>query len=297
LLCEGRAPLTELYPRTFREDQLTPAVFSARRTADHLHYRTVRCTGCGLVFAAESLPPETLASLYGNSEVTFDDFGAVLRRDYWRPLAAHPEIERGSALEIGCSYGFFLEELKAQGFRDVTGCEPSRAAKEKADPRIRGGIHSILLDDHHPFARESFNLVCSFHTLDHAPDPLGFLKICWDLVAPGGWVYMVVHDVEALQAKILGERSPIIDIEHVYLFSKSTLRRLFEKVGFQSIEVNGLKNSYPLRYWLKMTPLPSGLRSLLMSAARGLGLQDWSPAWQAGNLYILARKPARVKAS
>ena len=55
-------------------------------------------------------------------------------------------------------------------------------------------------------------------------------------VAPGGVVLSLNHNVEAFSARLLKERSPIIDIEHTHLYSPSTQRMLFEEAGFEACE-------------------------------------------------------------
>ena len=41
------------------------------------------------------------------------------------------------------------------------------------------------------------------------------------------------HNVESVSAHIMGERSPIIDIEHTYLYGPTTMRRIFQAGGFR----------------------------------------------------------------
>ena len=135
IFCGNNEKLKELYPRNFTDKDLNPAVFSARRDTDRFHYKIVRCQNCGLIFSREVLPEEELSRLYSQSAVTFDEYTAIIRRDYLRPLKPFLDlVNKGSALEIGCSSGFFLEELLMQGFKEVHGCDPSLEAKEKAEP-------------------------------------------------------------------------------------------------------------------------------------------------------------------
>ncbi len=131
IFCGNNEKLKELYPRNFTDKDLNPAVFSARRDTDRFHYKIVRCQNCGLIFSREVLPEEELSRLYSQSAVTFDEYTAIIRRDYLRPLKPFLDlVNKGSALEIGCSSGFFLEELLMQGFKEVHGCDPSLEAKK-----------------------------------------------------------------------------------------------------------------------------------------------------------------------
>lgn len=84
-------------------------------------------------------------------------------------------IGRGAALEIGCSSGFFLEELKDRGFGQVSGSEPSVQARRMARHDVREHITTGFFGKD-LYAPDTFDLVCSFQTLDHLIDPLNILK-------------------------------------------------------------------------------------------------------------------------
>src|SRR3954471_7955719 len=88
-LCGVDERVEELYSKTFQDDDLTPAVFSARRVADHFHYKMVRCRQCGLVFSRDVLDEDYIWSLYVQSEFTFGEYTPVLKRDYWTPIEPH----------------------------------------------------------------------------------------------------------------------------------------------------------------------------------------------------------------
>ena len=295
LFCAGDDCCEELYPRNFRAEDLTPGVFSARRVTEHYHYRMVRCRATGLVFSREVLPDPVLENLYAESQVTFGAYADIIRRDYWRPFASFVDgsggasgAGKGAALEIGCSTGFFLEELLDRGYREVHGCEPSAAARRSASPRvaanIRGGIFSAAA-----FPADRFDLICAFQTLDHMGDPLGMLTDAFRITRPGGLLYLIVHDADSLQARLFGEKSPIIDVEHIYLFNRRTLPMAVAKAGYESLGVFPIHNSYPLEYWITHAPIP--FRRGVLAVARALGLSRLRPSLSLGNIGIVARKP------
>jgi tetratricopeptide (TPR) repeat protein len=47
-ICRTEGNASELYPANFDLQALKPAVFSARRLPDRVHYRLVKCNTCGL---------------------------------------------------------------------------------------------------------------------------------------------------------------------------------------------------------------------------------------------------------
>jgi hypothetical protein len=113
---EGNA--TELYPANFDWHAFNPAIFSARRLPDRIHYRIVKCNVCGLVRSDPIVAPEVLAQLY--AQTTFDYAGEVanLKLTYGRHLAklTNYGVQKGALLEIGWGNGFFLEEALRHGY-------------------------------------------------------------------------------------------------------------------------------------------------------------------------------------
>ena len=125
------------------------------------------------------------------------------------------------------------------------------------------------------FDPESFRLVTCFQTIEHVPQPLVTCREAWRILKRQGAFLIVGHDRKAVSAKLLGRKSPIFDIEHLQLFSASSMRTLLEKAGFRHIWVGTLFNSYPLSYWARLFPFPK--------------------PWKAGILRMLNRSPlARV---
>jgi hypothetical protein len=89
---------------------------------------------------------------------------------------------------------------------------------------------------------------------------------------------------------LLGRRSPIIDIEHLQLFSPNNLTFLLEKANFKQIAVESFRNSYPLRYWLRLAPLPMKQKVLALADAAGIG--GLSVSANVGNILTTAWKEA-----
>jgi SAM-dependent methyltransferase len=292
-ICATEGNAAQLYPANFHPDAFSPALFSARRLPDRIHYRMVRCNSCGLVRSDPVASHATVTRLYEQS--TFDYGREVdnLRRTYGAYLARleRYHVNKGSILEIGCGNGFFLEEARAQGYRDPRGVEPSEAAIQFAHPGIRSGIVCAMMGPE-LFPEAHFDVVCFFQVLDHIFDPAGILETCLQILKPGGLVLCLNHNVEALSARLMKDRSPIIDIEHTYLYSPRTMKRLFERFGFEVKETGSVQNRYSLSYLMRLVPLPSALKKSLLALLNGAGLGRLPLRVPLGNLYMIARKPA-----
>jgi hypothetical protein len=95
------------------------------------------------------------------------------------------------------------------------------------------------------------------------------------------------HNVEALSARLLKEKSPIIDIEHTYLYSPKTICQLFEKHGFQPRECGPAFNTIRLYSLLRLMPLPVPIKQKLLNAVESVNINLTLPL---GNLYLIAQK-------
>jgi SAM-dependent methyltransferase len=291
-ICASVGNAETVYPANLGADAFTPAVFSARRAPDRIHYRIVRCLGCGLLRSDPVASPELVSDLYSRSRFEYGGESANLARTYGRYLAELDRYGGGkeALLEIGCGNGFFLEEARRRGYTLVRGVEPSADAVAQAPPGLR---ESIGVEVMRPglFGEESFDAICLFQVLDHLPDPAEVLSECLRLLRPGGLVLCLNHDVEAFSARLLGERSPIVDVEHTYLFSQRTISRLLEALGFRMLACGPARNTYSLRYLSHLLPLPRRAKTPLLGVLGATRVGNVRLSVRLRNLYAIAQRP------
>jgi SAM-dependent methyltransferase len=171
----------------------------------------------------------------------------------------------------------------------VWGVEPSVDAVRHADAAVRGCIR-VGPYEHATFADESFDVVCGFQVLDHAPDPGALVDAVRGDLKPGGVAFFINHDSGAWSARLFGELSPIVDVGHTVLFDKRTMRALFERYGFRVHDVFTVRNTYPLRYWMRMAPLPRALKEALSGWLARSRVGGLAMTIGAGNLGLIATK-------
>ena len=281
----------EVYPARLDRGVLTPAHFSARRLPDGVHHRIVRCRRCGLHRSDPLLDPATMTELYRESTFDYGEELDGLRATYGAVLDRVGALlpAKGALLDIGCGSGFVLSLAQSRGWQHVRGVEPSADAIAHAAREIRPLIEGEMM---RPglFAAESFDAVTLFQVLDHMPDPLGLLREAHRILRPGGAVVAFNHNVSALSARVLGERSPIIDVEHTYLYSPATMRALFEAAGFSVESAVGARNTYSTAYLLHLLPIPSRLKRLLLPRFKRTRLGRRQVTVALGNLCLVARR-------
>jgi SAM-dependent methyltransferase len=291
-ICGSRDNANELYAARLPDDAFTPAVFSARRLPDGTHHRMVICRTCSLVRADPVLDSDFSAELYRESTFDYGEELDALKITYGAALDRLAEVvpARRGIVDIGCGNGFVLEVARERGWTDVRGVEPSRDAIAQAQPRI---AESIVPDVMRAglLPESSFDAVTLFQVLDHMPDPQALLRDSLAVLRPGGAILAFNHNVTAWSARLMRERSPIVDVEHTYLYSPLTMRRLFESVGFQVVSARSVRNTYSLSYLLHLLPLPAVAKQSLLARVGRTRLGRTQVTVPLGNQCLIARRP------
>lgn len=265
--------------------------FSSRKEPEYMCHRLVQCPTCDLVYVDQPPGEDELAHAYHVADYDSSEEANDAAASYIR--AIRPTLgalaRRQSALEIGTGTGIFLECLSREGFSELVGVEPSSAAIAAAPEYRRAWIREGMFEEK-DFAPASFDLICCFMTMEHVHDPDVIASAAFRLLHPGGVFVTVTHDYRSLVNRLLGNRSPIIDIEHMQLFSKRSVRHLFESAGYADVTVKPFVNTYSLRYWMRLAPLPRGIKSAVSSLMASIGLDNVKLGVNVGNLITTGFK-------
>lgn len=253
----------------------------------------VQCTTCDLVYVERPPAAGELAHAYHIAEYDSpeeaDDAATAYAGAIRNTLDLLPR--RDSVLEIGAGNGAFLDHLAKQGFRRLAGVEPSSAAIGSAPAYRRAWIREAIFNES-DFEPQSFDLICCFMTMEHVHDPSAVAKAAFQLLRPGGALVTVTHDYRSLVNRLLGQRSPIIDIEHMQLFSPRSIQFLFEDAGYSNIRSNAFINRYALRYWVRLAPMPRRLKQVVTHAMAMTRTGGVKLGFNVGNLMTAGFKQA-----
>ncbi len=282
--------------KLFVEKNLDPAKltgfsFASRKEPEYMCHRLVQCTNCDLVYADQPPDEGELAHAYHVADYDSSEEADDAAKAYI--LAIKPALAKlarhQSALEVGTGTGIFLDYLSRAGFTKIIGVEPSSAAIAAAPEYRRQWIREGMFDEKN-FAAGSFDLVCCFMTMEHVRDPSIIASAAFHLLRPGGAFVTVTHDYRSLVNRLLGRRSPIIDIEHMQLFSRRSMRYLFESAGYADISVRPFANTYSLRYWMRLAPLPRSIKSAASGLMTLMSMNNVKLGINVGNLITTGFK-------
>jgi len=267
------------------KSKLSEFSYSSRKDPEYMCYRLVKCSQCELVYSIKPPDESKLAKAYHSAAYNSSDEASDAALSYLN--AVKPVLDkltrRLSVLEIGTGNGIFLERLQDEGFTELVGIEPSSAAISSAPthrlPWIRKGMF-----DEKEFPAESFDLICCFMTMEHVRDPDIVAQAAFRLLRAGGVFITVTHNYQSLVNRLLGKHSPIIDIEHLQLFSEDSMRFLLENTDYSEVEVKTFKNTYSLQYWIRLLPLPTLIKHGSIKLMAFLGLSNRKVALNVGNI-------------
>lgn len=278
--------------RNINAERITLFSYASRKAPEFMNHGLVRCLTCDLVFVNEPPELDELSNSYHSAD--FDsseeaDDAAAAYMAALGPVLAKLK-SRSSALEIGTGTGVLLDSLQMAGFTTLVGIEPSTSAIVLAPPHRQVWIKQGIFEDQH-FKPETFDLVCCFMTMEHVLDPKVITDIVFRLLRPGGAFVTVTHDYRSRVNRILGKRSPIIDIAHMQLFSKNSVSKLFRRSGYERISVRSFKNRYALRYWWRLLPIPTPFKNLFAPLLAFTRLERLKVGINVGNTLCSGFKP------
>ena len=244
--------------------------YASRKEPEYMRLRLVVCPACDLLYAPRVPPPASLAQAYAAAGYDTDAEARHAADSYADALLARLDSlpDRASALEIGTGNGALLERLRQLGFAELVGIEPSLEAARSASAAIRPSIR-VESFDAGSLPAAHFTLVVLNQTIEHVPAPLELLRAARTLLKPGGLLMLVSHNYRHWLMRFLGARSPIIDIEHLQIFSPVSLAAALGRAGFQNPDIRPFANNYPLHYWARLLPLPRRLKRPLYGWLRG----------------------------
>jgi SAM-dependent methyltransferase len=211
-------------------------------------YPIVRCGECGLVFVGREVSDDELVSLYDENYYEDPDaqgyggYGAAEERKRHHNRTLLDELERvatrGSLLEVGCAYGFFLDEARQRGWR-IHGLEPSRHAADEASRRLGIDIPTRPLTELSPDP-ESVDAVVMWDVIEHLPNPRATLQKAAATLRPGGVIAISTGDIGSSAARLHGrDWSLMTPPWHQFYFSRRTLRRMLVQTGFEVVSLSG----------------------------------------------------------
>jgi len=268
---------------------LMQTLFSPREIPKYNSLQFNFCKKCDVIYASPALPQDVSENIYKRSPLNSIMESSCASKTYMELFKKFrtDNLKKESALDIGCSDGIFLDELRRIGFKRVVGVEPSQEAKARAHPSIKNLIRNEIFDQRN-FEKESFDLISCFQSFEHFFDPQEIMNSIFNLLNCQGVGVFVFHDFSFYLNKLMGKRSPIYDLQHYQLFSQISIKLLLKNAGFRKVEIKRFKNQYSLIYWSSLFPFSPQLKKNILPKIKIL--QNALLRINVGNLFVLVEK-------
>lgn len=266
----------------------------------------VQCSACGMVFVHPMPSVEEKSEIEKRAYETdllpeVADFFRNCHRDFvedpviegfregLRWIGEHREP--GRLLDVGPGTGIFLYLASRDYGWTPVGVDICAESAEKASAEFEIDLDTgdFLTHDYEP---GSFDAVAMLDMLEHTVEPSAHLKRAWDLLAPGGLLYVAVPNQRCLMTVILDRWIRLglpggqfflerLYVEpHVYYFNPQALSLAMVRAGFELVGVRGgnvFLGRYQLPIWMRV-PMEIVLRAGAM-----VGM--------SAKVLALARKP------
>jgi SAM-dependent methyltransferase len=216
-------------------------------------YRVVQCATCALSYLSPRLNEAAMLRLYANEDYFENgDLGYAgylqqeqsLRYSFSRLFKQlhRRGLDGGSLLEVGCGYGFLLDEAKPY-FDERVGIDLSGAvarAAERADRVYQGDLDVLPSDDR-------FDCIILVSVIEHVHNPVDYLRTLRARLRPGGKVVVATPNVDSIFRRLLGARWPGFQVipEHVGFYNGRTLSTLMRKAGLSGVTSLPYMRAYP----------------------------------------------------
>lgn len=162
-------------------------------------------------------------------------------------------ITGGALLDVGCGFGYFLQEaVTFFDFRAGTEMSPVAAeqAQARADEIYVGGIETIP-------AKRKFDCVVALQVIEHVYHPRAFLNELLTHVNDNGTVVLAAPNMAGFWRILMGRRWPSFKYpEHVVFYDSKTLATLMRGAGLQSVESLPYPHAFPLGEICRKLALP-----------------------------------------
>jgi len=177
------------------------------------------------------MPPDDIDKILYNSEDgrELDDRAEVFAEHCVKTLKElniYDSLENKYTLDVGSGKGYLLSML------------PEKAYKVGVDPQINARIHKLphtnIITGYMTDLKGLYDVVMSWHVIEHVDDPFQFLKEMVEHTKDGGIVIVATPNASSIFAKQKNWRCK--EPFHRYLLTKKQLKEMFIDLKLKPIK-------------------------------------------------------------
>ncbi|MDZ4750290.1 MAG: class I SAM-dependent methyltransferase [Flavobacteriales bacterium] len=194
-----------------------------------------RCGDCDLAFFANKASNAEISAFYATYPRDHYESSITALR-YNNLLTEFEQLSGGrKILDYGCNSGFFLDVARKSGWNAI-GAEISSEAREICQKR---NLEVMDLDRFYKMpAVPILDVITSFEVIEHMTYPATFFQKAFELLKPGGIVYVTTPNFDSLERRCLGDKYDIVNFpEHLCFFNARSLRNCASAAGFSTHKI------------------------------------------------------------
>jgi 2-polyprenyl-3-methyl-5-hydroxy-6-metoxy-1,4-benzoquinol methylase len=216
----------------------------------------LKCKICGLVYIDQEILNDSRGELKKEfSRINYKSYFSYYKdfriKYFKKNLNLIQNLSnKGRILDIGCSFGWFLNEARLKGW-ETHGIEPSIFASNYARNNYNLNVITSNAEEIN-FHDDFFDAITLWNVIEHLMDPKKEIKILYKKLKEKGLLIICVPDINGLINKLsflickwsnckISQPIRIVSqfeysSPHLYYFSESTLIQLVEKQNFKHIK-------------------------------------------------------------
>lgn len=243
-----------------------------------------QCANCGHVFHTEfdydNIPYRTGSNLVYNEGSSWKHYQDELAEEWVQDY----DLVNKRLVEIGCGEGLFLERLAKHGNHCI-GFEPGPdAARAKA----RGvEAYPEYFQGSRLFDLRADALICR-HVIEHLANPLDFLEDIAIACCEADLAPLFFAEVPLIEKAMQQHRINDFLYEHVSNFTLNSFRIMFERAGFDVLDIRARFQDEVVTIVAKPRPKPLQRAVRMRAASFKLSIQD--QLQQVRNTLLLWRE-------
>ena len=209
------------------------------------NFRIDKCAHCGLVQVRNAPSKEEIVAIYDKEffdihYTNWQNDQNKIRDEYSKFDYRLREIERkvekrGIILDVGCSFGFFLDVARGRGWQTY-GVEVSDFAAQYAMKELGLEVIKTPLTESN-LRKKFFDVVTMWNVIEHLENPCENVDYIHKILKDNGLLVLTTGNVESYVAKIQRKNwRMFMPPTHLFHFSPKSINYLLKKCGFNVIE-------------------------------------------------------------
>lgn len=201
----------------------------------------VKCK-CGLIFFSPRLSRDYIKKLYSEDKLDQLSHNKAYAEEDKIEFSQRLDIARkhgkkGSVLDMGCSTGTFLLCCREKGYKQLYGVDINKKTNDYC-------INELKLDVGTTIPDRKFDLIHASDLIEHLQEPASFVKDAYQHLNNNGLLMMTTPNIRNPVNKLVNIKPK----EHLYYFSRKTIRKLLENNGFEVLLMKSRSRYHPLKH-------------------------------------------------